>query len=151
MNVNTAQGDAIETLLRQIGASQVTKVRGLLYFIKFKLNEDLEISYVYNINAKNQYFLQRIKPYPIPQGIFTDEYEIVSFIKKDLNKFTKAMNSSNFNLFLSVTKKLNLASYNMENLFLNYNVNSDDFERLDKELNDILNEIEFAKTNSKDL
>lgn len=151
MNVNTAQGDAIETLLRQIGASQVTKVRGLLYFIKFKLNEDLEISYVYNINAKNQYFLQRIKPYPIPQGIFTDEYEIVSFIKKDLNKFTKAMNSSNFNLFLSVTKKLNLASYNMENLFLNYNVNSDDFEILDKELNDILNEIEFAKTNSKDL
>ncbi|MGX4600606.1 hypothetical protein [Faecalimicrobium sp. JNUCC 81] len=151
MNVNTAQGDAIETLLRQIGASQVTKVRGLLYFIKFKLNEDLEISYVYNINAKNQYFLQRIKPYPIPQGIFTDEYEIVSFIKKDLNKFTKAMNSSNFNLFLSVTKKLNLASYNMENLFLNYNVNSDDFERLNKELNDILNEIEFAKTNSKDL
>lgn len=151
MNVNTAQGDAIETLLRQIGASQVTKVRGLLYFIKFKLNEDLEISYVYNINAKNQYFLQRIKPYPIPQGIFTDEYEIVSFIKKDLNKFTKAMNSSNFNLFLSVTKKLNLACYNMENLFLNYNVNSNDFERLNKELNDILNEIEFAKTNSKDL
>lgn len=151
MNVDTAKGDAIETLLRQIGASQITKVRGILYFIKFKLNQDIEISYVYNINAKNQYFLQRIKPYPIPQGIFTDEYEIVSFIKKDLNKFTMAMNSSNFNLFLNVTKKLNLASYNFEDLFLNYNVNSDDFEKLDKALDDILNEIKFAKNNSEGL
>lgn len=151
MNINTAQGDAIETLLRQIGASQVTKVRGLLYFIKFKLNKDIEVSYVYNINAHNQYFLQRTKPYPIPQGIFTDEYEIVSFIKKDLNKFTTAMNSSNFNLFLDVTDKINLAAYNMESLFLNYNVNSDDFKKLDKELNDILDEIELAKTNSKNL
>lgn len=151
MNVDTAKGDAIETLLRQIGASQVTKVRGLLYFIKFKLNQDIEVSYVYNINAKNQYFLQRIKPYPIPQGIFTDEYEIVSFIKQDLNKFTMAMNSSNFNLFLDITKKINLASYNFENLFLNYNVNSDNFEKLDKTLDGILNEIKLAKTNSKDL
>ena len=151
MNVNTAQGDTIETILRQIGASEVTKVRGILYFIKFKLDKGIEVSYVYNINAKNKYFLQRIKPYPIPQGTFTDEYEIVSFIKKDLNKFNMAINSSNFNLFLDITKKINLATYNLESLFLNYNVDSDDFKILNKELNDILDEIEVAKTHSKDL
>jgi len=84
MNINNAQGDSIETLLRQMGASDVTKIRGLLYFMTFKISDDVEISYSYNINTKNKYFLQRIKPYPIPQGVFSDEYEIVSFIKKDL-------------------------------------------------------------------
>lgn len=151
MNVNSAQGDAIETLLRQMGAYDIVKVRGLLYFMKFKLNDKFEISYSYNINAKKQYFLQRIKPYPIPQGVFSDEYEVVSFITKDLKKFNNAMNSSNFNLFLDVTKKVNSVTSKMEDLFLNYNVDKDEFLRLNKELDDIVNEINFSKDKSKRL
>lgn len=149
MNINTAQGDAIETLLRQMGASDVIKVQGLLYFMKFKLNDNVEISYSYNINTKNKYFLQRIKPYPLPQGVFSDEYEIVSFIKKDLEKFSTAIHSTNFNLFIDVNKKVNNITSEMEYLFLNHNVNSNELLRLDKELNDILQEIEFAKILSK--
>ncbi len=151
MNANTAKGDTIEMLLRQIGASEIKKVRGILYFIKFNLRNDIEVSYTYNINAKNQYFLQRIKPYPIPQGIFINEHKIVEFIEKDLIKFHTAMNSKNFNLFLNATNKINLAATSLENLFLNYNVNSDDFITLDKELNDILQEIENSKINAKEL
>lgn len=151
MNVNSAQGDAIETLLRQMGAYDIVKVRGLLYFMKFKLNDKFEISYSYNINAKKQYFLQRIKPYPIPQGVFSDEYEVVSFITKDLKKFNNAMNSSNFNLFLDVTKKVNSVTSKMEDLFLNYNVDKNEFLRLNKELDDIVNEINFSKDKSKRL
>lgn len=151
MNVNSAQGDAIETLLRQMGAYDIVKVRGLLYFMKFKLNDKFEISYSYNINAKKQYFLQRIKPYPIPQGVFSDEYEVVSFITKDLKKFNNAMNSSNFSLFLDVTKKVNSVTSKMEDLFLNYNVDKNEFLRLNKELDDIVNEINFSKDKSKRL
>jgi len=151
MNINNAQGDAIEILLRQMGASDVTKIRGLLYFIEFKLSDDVEISYSYNINTKNKYFLQRIKPYPIPQGIFSDEYEIVSFIKKDLQKFSTAMNSSNFNLFVDVARKVNNITSMAEYLFLNYNVNTNELLRIDKELDDILKEINFAKTTSKEI
>lgn len=151
MNVNSAQGDAIETLLRQMGAYDIVKVRGLLYFMKFKLNDKFEISYSYNINAKKQYFLQRIKPYPIPQGVFSDEYEVVSFITKDLKKFNNAMNSSNFNLFLDVTKKVNSVTSKMEDLFLNYNVDKNEFLRLNKELDDIVNEINLSKDKSKRL
>ncbi|MCR8744941.1 hypothetical protein [Romboutsia lituseburensis] len=151
MNVNSAQGDAIETLLRQMGAYDIVKVRGLLYFMKFKLNDKFEISYSYNINAKKQYFLQRIKPYPIPQGVFSDEYEVVSFITKDLKKFNNAMNSSNFNLFLDVTKKVNSITSKMEDLFLNYNVDKNEFLRLNKELDDIVNEIKFSKDKTKRL
>ncbi len=151
MNTNTTKGDTIEILLRQIGASEIKKVRGILYFIKFNLENNIEVSYTYNINAKNKYFLQRIKPYPIPQGTFINEHKIVEFIEKDLIKFHNAMNSRNFNLFLNATNKINLAASNLENLFLNYNVNSEDFIRLDKELNDILQEIENSKINSKEL
>lgn len=151
MNANTTKGDTIEILLRQIGASEIKKVRGILYFIKFNLGNDIEVSYTYNINAKNKYFLQRIKPYPIPQGIFINEHKIVEFIEKDLIKFHNAINSRNFNLFLNATNKINLAASNLENLFLNYNVNSDDFINLDKELNHILQEIENSKINAKEL
>ena len=151
MNANTTKGDTIEILLRQIGASEIKKVRGILYFIKFNLGNDIEVSYTYNINAKNKYFLQRIKPYPIPQGIFINEHKIVEFIEKDLIKFHNAINSRNFNLFLNATNKINLAASNLENLFLNYNVNYDDFINLDKELNHILQEIENSKINAKEL
>lgn len=149
MNINTTKGDSIEFLLRQIGAIEIKKVRGLLYFIKFKLDEDLEISYTYNINSKNKYFLQRIKPYPIPQGVFVDEYEVVSFIKKDLHKFNNAKISSNFKSFLEVSKKVNSINYEMEKLFLNYNVDAEHLLRLDKELNDILGQIEESKNTSE--
>lgn len=151
MNANTTKGDTIEILLRQIGASEIKKVRGILYFIKFNLENNIEVSYTYNINAKNKYFLQRIKPYPIPQGTFINEHKIVEFIEKDLIKFHNAMNSRNFNLFLNATNKINLAASKLENLFLNYNVNSEDFIKLDKELNDILQEIENSKINAKEL
>jgi hypothetical protein len=151
MNINNAQGDSIEILLRQMGASDVTKIRGLLYFMTFKLSDNVEISYSYNINTKNKYFLQRIKPYPIPQGVFSDEYEIVSFIKKDLQKFSTAMNSSNFNLFLDVARKVNNITSMAEHLFLNYNVNVNQLLRINTELDDILKEIEFAKNTSKEI
>ena len=151
MNINNAQGDTIEILLRQMGASDVTKIRGLLYFMTFKLSDDVEISYSYNINTQDKYFLQRIKPYPIPQGVFSDEYEIVSFIKKDLQKFRTAINSSNFNLFIDVAKKVNNITYMAEYLFLNYNVNVNELLAINKELDDILKEIEIAKTTSKEI
>lgn len=148
MNINNATGDAIETLLRQLGASDVKKVNGILYFIKFKLDDSIDISYTYNINSKNQYFLQRIKPYPLPQGAFENEYEIVTFIKKDLVKFNSAKNSSNFNLFKEVTNMTNSITTNMEFLFLNNKVSDYDFLELRKELNDVLDKIEKLKVDS---
>ncbi|GAA3646280.1 hypothetical protein [Asaccharospora irregularis] len=149
MNINTVQGDSIEILLRQIGAKRIEKVRGLLYFIEFELDENLKVSYSYNINSHDNYFLQRIKPYPINQGLFTDEHEIVSFITKDIKKFKNAKNSTNFDTFLDVTKKVNSITHNVEHLFLNYNVSGKDLKNLDKALDTILNEIIYIKDHAK--
>lgn len=151
MNINGASGDTIEILLRQLGATDIKKIHGILYFIKFKLDENIEISYTYNINTKNQYFLQRIKPYPLPQGTFENEYEIVSFIKRDLAKFNFAKNSSNFDLFTEVTQKVNSITSNMESLFFSTKVNDSDFLNLDKELKDVLDNIEYIKRHSPKL
>lgn len=151
MNQNMAVGDSIEVLLRQLGATKISKIRSYLYFIEFQLNEDWKITYSYNINTKDKFFLQRIKPYPIPQGVFEDEYEVVSFITNDLKKFANAKNSSNFPTFVEVTRKVNTINEKMEKLFLNYNVNSADIENLNQSLDKILNDINDAENNSKKL
>lgn len=151
MNVNSTQGDSIEILLRQLGASKVARVRGYLYFISFKLNDDIEVSYTYNINTKNKYFLQRIKPYPLPQGKFADEYKIVDFIRKDLNKFKNAQNSSNFDSFVEISNKSNFITTSIENLFLNYNIEKDDLKLINTQLDNILENINTAKDNAKKL
>ena len=81
--IDSVKGDSIEILLRQLGAAKIQKVHGNLYFIKFILDDGFEVMYTYNINAKNKYFLQRIEPYPIPHGTFSNEVKILDYIKKD--------------------------------------------------------------------
>lgn len=146
--INKAHGDTIEARLRYIGATSIKKINGILYFIEFKIDDDLKISYSYNINSQNKYFLQRISPYPIPEGVFEKENEVVSFIEKDLKKFINAKKSNNFDLFLSITNNLNSFLVNMENLFLNYNVDKPDLEKLHTELDNIHNLFENSKKRS---
>lgn len=140
----TTKGDSIEILLRQIGATKITKVKGYLYFIKFKI-DDLDITYTYNINHKNQYFLQRIEPYPLGKGVFNKEIEIVSFIKKDLEKFKKAKRLDNFDKFLNLNNTITSLTTDVENLFLNYNISDINISQLEESLNDFANKIESFK------
>lgn len=149
MNIlDNAYGDTIEARLRYIGATDIKKIHGILYFIEFEIDDNLKVSYSYNINSKNKYYLQRIKPYPIPEGIFDKEYEIVSFIEKDIKKFMNAKKSNNFDLFLKITDELNTISFDIEELFLNYNINKMDLDKLKLELDNILNLFERSKNRS---
>lgn len=142
----STKGDSIEILLRQIGATKITRVRGYLYFIKFKI-DDLDITYTYNINHKNQYFLQRIEPYPLGKGIFDKEIEIVSFIQKDLSKFKKAKKLDNFNTFLNLNNAITSLTTDVENLFLNYDISDVNISQLEETLNAFSDKIEECKKN----
>lgn len=142
----STKGDSIEILLRQIGATKITKVKGYLYFIKFKI-DDLDIHYTYNINHKNQYFLQRIEPYPLAKGIFSNEIEIVSFIRKDLMKFKKAMQLENFDEFLKLNDTITTLTTQVEHLFLNCDISNLDIDDLQNYLNVFINKIEEYKKN----
>ncbi|MEG0855982.1 MAG: hypothetical protein RSG52_05845 [Terrisporobacter sp.] len=147
-NTYSTHGDSIEMLLRQIGATSITRVRGYLYFIKFQM-DDLEITYTYNINHKDQFFLQRINPYPLGKGIFKDEFEIVEFIKKDLKKFRAAHELIDFDKFLEINTKINNLINSTENLFLNYDVRDIDISELENILEDYEKIIESRKSKSK--
>ncbi|TQQ85299.1 hypothetical protein EXD82_02570 [Peptacetobacter hominis] len=151
MDLNTFEADSIELLLRQMGATEIKKVRGILYFIEFEIDEDLEVSYCYNVNKKGKYFLQRINPYPISEGVFETEIEVVSFITKDLKKFKNAKNSRNFKTFLEVTNKVNKMTDTIEYLFLNYNVEGKDLDKLNHEIDDINLTVEQIEKNAKEL
>lgn len=146
--LDNAYGDTIEARLRYIGATEIKKIHGILYFIEFEIYDNLKVSYTYNINSKNKYYLQRIRPYPIPEGVFDKEYEIVSFIEKDIQKFINAKKSNNFDLFLKITDELNTICFDIEELFLNYNIDKMDLDKLKYELDNILNLFENSRKRS---
>lgn len=150
IDTSSTKGDSIEILLRQIGATRITKVKGYLYFIKFKI-DDVDITYTYNINHKNQYFIQRIEPYPLGKGVFSHEIEIVTFIKKDLSKFKAAKQLIDFDKFLSLNNKAAYLTTDLENLFLNYDVSNIDINKLENMLDSFKSEINLIRKNSKEM
>ncbi len=151
MNKNTIEGDLIEVSLRQLGATKVKEISSVMYFVEFKLTDTLTISYIYNITHKEKYYLQRVKPYPIPQGKFADEREIVDFITKDIKKFQNATRSSNFPTFLSVTERVCTITDRMEELFLNHNVDGEDLKELDAQLDKLTGTMDAVRRTAKEL
>lgn len=147
MNITSAAGETIEISLRQLGANKVECVQGKLYYVKFKIDESITVSYCYNINSKNQYFLQRISPYPLPEGLFSTQEQIINFIKKDIQKFRNAKNSSNFKLFVELANTIHKTQHEMENLFLHYNVDESSMNELKRELEEMI--VTIRKTQSK--
>lgn len=122
MKMNDASGDMLLARFKQMGAHELTNISSRLYYIGFNITPKVTVTYVYNINQKDQYFLQRIAPYPLPKGIFTTHEEIIDFIAEDLSKFRNAALSKNFEHFLDFNHTLNCIEHDVEHLFLNYNV-----------------------------
>lgn len=142
LKVESVEGDSIEILLRQLGAAKIQKVSGYLYFIKFILDDDFEVMYTYNINAKKQFFLQRIEPYPLPQGAFSDEKKLVTFIKQDLKKFRRCQKTKYFELFLETAINSHTFLNKLNNIYLNNEINDcEDTSEILKEINNDLEKI----------
>lgn len=148
MNISKASGDMLEMELRQMGCTKINKVSGQLFFVKFELENDVCISYSYNINHKNQFFLQRISPYPLPEGVFSSQFEVISFIDRDIKKFKNAVNSKNFNSFISIANIFNEVEHDLESLFLNYNVDKDVLDSLKEQVIELKDKIRKQKDKS---
>jgi hypothetical protein len=106
--------------LNQLGGN-VTQINGKMCYVQFVVN-NYELEYVYNINPKGQYFLERIKPYPLPLKEFNNEDDVVNIIEIDLEQFTNATQSHNIDAFVSISSKLNETLKRFEDLYLYYNV-----------------------------
>lgn len=145
MNKNTVIGDIVDLKLGQMGATQITKLRSHMYIVDFTLENGMKISYVFNITKHDKYFLQRMRPYAMVQGKYADTKEITKFIKEDLRRFRTAEHSTNFEEFVDVSRKGVQLSQELENLFLNYNVDKATLDEMQGTLNRMMWHLEQLK------
>ncbi len=138
MNQNTISGDVIGVTLRQLGATSIREIHSMMHIASFTLEDGVEVVYVFNITKGNQYYLQRMRPYPLPWGVFADTAQITRFIKEDIAKFRNAAHSSNFNRFITMAENVNMLVGQLEELFLNSNVDSNEFHDFDQQLDHLL-------------
>ena len=131
--------------LIQMGGT-VQQVNSKLCYVKFKVGE-VDLEYAYNINGKGQYFLERIKPYPLPMKVYEREEDLIDIIEIDVEQFKNAVKSHNIDEFICINSKLNETIKKFEDLFLYYNV----AEIKAKEIVSKINEIQEMIKETKDI
>ncbi|MEJ8554523.1 hypothetical protein [Tepidibacter sp. Z1-5] len=125
-----------EMILNQMGG-HVKIIKGIMCYVKFNV-KDIDVEYVYHINNVNNYFLQRISPYPMNIGTYANKDEILTVIKHDITQFENASNSTIFEKFINTNKRFADTGRHFEDLYLYYNIPHEMF----KKLNDSLDEID---------
>jgi len=135
MNNLSANLAEVDMQLTQMGA-KVTNLHGLVSFIHFNLDQ-IELFYVYNINSKNQYFLQMVKPFSTGAGVFSKPQDIVQYIKDDLKQFKNASNSNVFPEFTSVNQALCSTIQSVKDVFMTYNVPQDKMLQIKGKIDEI--------------
>ncbi len=136
-----------EMKLVQMGA-KVEQVHSRMCYIRF-LVEGVEVEYVYNINKKKKYFLQRKKPYPLALKVTNTEKELVSVIEVDLEQFKNAARSHNINYFLNIGTDLIKTIQKFEDLYLYYNVPKEDCQRFAEQVKALKDEIYVMRDKSE--
>ena len=124
--------------LIQLGAA-VQVVSGKMVYASFKFDQDVEVSYAYNINKNNKYFLERIKPYPLSIKEFENPEDVIELIKIDYDQFKNAVKSHNIKNFIGINNSLNKSIKAFEDLFLYYNIPSDCVDKINNNIKDINN------------
>lgn len=122
--------------LIQLGAN-VQVVGGKMIYVKFVLTNDCEVSYVYHVNKNKKYFLERIKPYPLPLKEFNCVKDVINIINIDLEQYRNACNSHNIRDFITINKELHHTIKAFEDLFLYYNIPTECVEKIKSNIDEI--------------
>ncbi len=130
--------------LIQMGAD-VKIVSGQMVYVTFDISKDIQLAYVYNLNRKNKFFLERIKPYPMPVKAFNTPDAICEIIKIDVEQFKNAIKSQHISKFIDLNIEFHNMLLTFEDLFLYYNVKADTFGGIKGHLEAIRRTIHEAK------
>lgn len=125
--------------LIQMGA-KVEQINSKMCYVKFDI-DGIRVSYVYNINKRSKFFLERIKPYPLPVKVYEKESDIIEVIEVDIKQFKNAVKSKNIEGFIEINNEMNFLIKEFEDLFLYYNVPKVETEIILGKLKDIHAEI----------
>jgi len=147
--INSEASQHIMKLLL-LGAN-VQVVSGKTVYVKFNLNENLDVAYVYHINKHNKYYLERIKPYPLAIREFDTDADVVEVISIDYIQYKNAINSHNITHFVDINKNLHKTAKAFEDLFLYYNISDEVFKSIENNIADIHKTITQASKESKRL
>ncbi len=134
--------------LIQMGAD-VQVVSSQMVYVTFDITQDVKVSYVYNINKKNRYFLERIKPYPLPVKEFESAEDICNIIKIDVEQFKNAAKSKNMKDFIETNSELHNILLMYEDLFLYYNVAPETIQGIKKRISQIHMSLADAKATAE--
>lgn len=145
--INSETNQHIMKLI-MLGAN-VQVVTGKTVYVKFKLKNDVEVAYLYNINKHNKYFLERIKPYPLSIKEFETTDDVIKTIQVDYEQFQNAVNSHQIKNFIEINKSLHKSIKSFEDLFLYYNLSTDVAEGIRDDILDIQKRIQEATNNCK--
>jgi len=133
--------------LRQMGAD-VQVINSKMCFVVFQVGE-IEVAYCYNVNKKGRYFLERTKPYPLALREFEKEQDVIDVIEIDLEQFRNASKSHNIEGFIAINRKMHQMLRKFEDLFLYYNVPSEEVDIIKARLEEINQEIDKTKTSAE--
>lgn len=136
-----------EMKLIQMGAD-VEQINSKMCYVKF-IVDGIKISYVYNINKRNCYYLERIKPYKIPVKEFQCIEDVIKIIEIDIKQFRNAAKSKNIQNFININNQINSIHREYEDLFLYYNVKKEELEKMQDKLKDIHEEIINTRNKSE--
>lgn len=135
--------------LEQLGA-KVNVINSTLCYVNFDICGFI-LQYVYNINQKGNYFLERTKPYPLALQEIGSEKDVVKLIKSDVDKFKNALKCHHIDSFITIAREINSAYRVFEETFLNYNIPGEKVEKIHKKIQALGLEIEIIKENAQAL
>lgn len=135
--------------LQQMGA-KINVVNSKLCYVDFDIS-GFSLQYVYNINKKGNYFLERIKPYPLPLKEFENESDVIEIISIDLEQFKNAIKSHQSGEFIDCGRKIINVTKKFEDLYLYYNISHDNMDKLLTKLIEFENVIKEIRDDSKRL
>ncbi len=142
MNYLNFEASQHEMKLIQMGA-KVEQINSKMCYIKFVIGS-IPVEYVYNLNKKNRYFLERIKPYPLAIRSYENVEDLIKVIEVDIKQFRNVVKSKNVESFLNITKELIGTIKRFEDLILYYNVPAAEVAMIMSKINDI--NVEITKT-----
>ncbi|MBN2851671.1 MAG: hypothetical protein JXQ23_02915 [Clostridia bacterium] len=145
--INKAEVTEHTIKLQQLGA-KVTVINSTLCYVNFNLS-GLILQYVYNVNFNGNYFLERIRPYPLAIQEISSERDVVKIIDMDIHKFKNAMKSSHIDMFIAMAKQINSTFTTFEDTFLNYNIPGEKVEKIYKKIMALELEIEMIREKAK--
>ena len=135
--------------LQQMGA-KVDVINSTLCYVNFDIC-GFGLQYVYNVNKKGNYFLERTKPYPLAISEFDSEKDVVKLIRADVDKFRNALKCHHIDSFITIARQINKTFISFEDTFLNYNIPGEKVEKIYKKIQALELEIEIIRDNAKAL